>query len=124
GTNGGNQRLLSKLYGLNVGIAENAAATVRTLQIAPNPSSGATVFSASRPMPIGPLTNAQLTIHDGSGRVVWQAAWPAGAERYTLPAGALAPGAYVVRVSRSAGSASRDPAGTPVYTGRLVVMPD
>ncbi len=122
-TNDPQQRLISRLHGLNVGISEVATANVQTLQIAPNPSSEATVLSVAGPMPIGPLTNAQLTIHDGSGRVVWQATWPAGAERYTLAAGTLAPGAYVVRVSRSAGSSASDPAGTPVYTGRLVVMP-
>ncbi len=111
------QRLISRLYGLNVGIHEQQANQLQPLQIAPNPSAGSTVFSTP-----APLTNTELYIHDGSGRFVWQAAWPAGAERYTLPAGALAPGAYVVRVSH-AGSSASDPGRTPAYTGRLVVMP-
>ena len=113
-TNDPTQRFVSRLHGLNVGISETQHGIAQSLQIAPNPSSGATLFSASRPMSIGALANAQLHIHDGSGRVVWQATWPAGAERYTLPAGALAPGAYVVRV----GNGMRE-----VFAGRLVVMP-
>ncbi|MBX2982131.1 MAG: T9SS type A sorting domain-containing protein [Flavobacteriales bacterium] len=117
-TNDPSQRLISKLYGLNVGINEQQPSPVQALQIAPNPSAGSTVLSTGAAM-----ANAELVVHDASGRVVWQVAWPAGAERYELPAGTLAPGAYVLRVSRSAGAAARDPAGTPVDTGRLVVMP-
>ncbi|MBZ0207797.1 MAG: T9SS type A sorting domain-containing protein [Flavobacteriales bacterium] len=102
-----------------VGIHELEAA--RPLAIVPNPSAGATVFSANEQ-----LTQAELYIHDASGRVVWQGAWPAGAERYSLPAGMLAPGAYVVRVaSRASATAgvAATAAGKPMYTGRLVVMP-
>ncbi len=135
-TNDPTQRLISRLYGLNVGIHEQEANRLGPLQIAPNPSAGATVFSvassASATESTAPV-NAQLYIHDGSGRLVWQAVWPAGVEQYTLPAGALAPGAYVVRVAH-AGSSASDPARTPAYTpgaetlmeqytGRLVVMP-
>ncbi|MGB3868431.1 MAG: T9SS type A sorting domain-containing protein, partial [Flavobacteriales bacterium] len=110
-------------YGLNVGINEQQPGPMHPLQIAPNPSAGSTVLSTGAAM-----ANAELAVHDASGRVVWQAPWPAGAERYELPAGTLAPGAYVVRVA----SGLRGPqppqpqgssAGTPVYTGRLVVMP-
>ncbi len=123
-TNDASQRFVSRLYGHNVGIHEQATNAFQPLSIYPNPSSGATEFSAS-----GPLANAQLTIHDGSGRVVWQAAWPAGTERYTLPAGALAPGAYVVRVASRASATASGHQGPgaetlmELYTGRLVVMP-
>ncbi len=121
-TNDTTQRLISRLYGLNVGIHEQDYKGLQSLSIAPNPSAGATVLSvASRASATAPV-NAELYIHDGSGRLVWQAAWPAGVERYTLPAGALAPGAYVVRVAQ-AGSSASDPARTPACTGRLVVMP-
>ncbi|MBK7286691.1 MAG: T9SS type A sorting domain-containing protein [Flavobacteriales bacterium] len=95
-TNDTSQRLISRLYGLNVGIHEQEADQPQPLQIAPNPSAGSTVFSAP-----APLSNTELYIHDGSGRLVWQVEWPAGAEQYTLPAGALAPGAYVVRVAHA-----------------------
>ena len=114
-TNDPSQRFVSRLHGLNVGIHEQQPGHVQPLQIAPNPSAGATVFSVNEQ-----LTHAELYIHDASGRVVWQATWPAGAEQYELPAGALAPGAYVVWV---ASRASATAAGTAVYTGRLVVMP-
>ncbi len=104
----------------SVGIAELDGR--RPLTIFPNPTVGGAVLSVEMP-----LSNAQVEVHDASGRVVWQADWPAGAERHTLPAGALAPGAYVVRVSHAGSSATRyasgDPAVTPAYTGRLVMMP-
>ncbi|HRN38518.1 MAG TPA: T9SS type A sorting domain-containing protein [Flavobacteriales bacterium] len=125
-TTDASQRLMSKLYGLNVGINEQQPSPVQALQIAPNPSAGSTVFSTG-----AALGNAELVVHDASGRVVWQAAWPAGAERYTLPSEALAPGAYVVRVAsglrgpqppQSQGT-SATVARAPVYTGRLVVLP-
>src|SRR5690606_15561219 len=120
-TNDPTQRFVSRLHGLNVGIAEHGAGQAQQLHIAPNPSAGATVLSLE-----ALVQNGTLTIHDASGRVVWQEPWPPGAYTHTLQAGALAPGAYVVRVSRSAGSAARGPAGTAgasVYSGRLVVMP-
>ncbi|HRQ84117.1 MAG TPA: T9SS type A sorting domain-containing protein, partial [Flavobacteriales bacterium] len=120
GTDGSNQRLISRLYGLNMGIQEQHDGQVAPLQIAPNPSAGQTVLSVGTPPQKG-----TLTIHDASGRVVWQEPWPAGAYTHTLRAGASAPGTYVVRVVSSdaatAGSAARDPAGG--YVGQLVVLP-
>ncbi|MBZ0207800.1 MAG: T9SS type A sorting domain-containing protein [Flavobacteriales bacterium] len=107
-----------------VGIHEVEA--VRPLAMAPNPTASGTVLSMDMP-----ASNAQVEVHDASGRVVWQAAWPAGAERYTLPAGTLAAGAYVVQVasglrgpqpSQPQGT-SATAAGATLYTGRLVVMP-
>ncbi|MBX2982129.1 MAG: T9SS type A sorting domain-containing protein [Flavobacteriales bacterium] len=125
-TNDPSQRLISKLYGLNVGINEQQPSPMQTLQIAPNPSAGSTVLSTGAAM-----ANAELVVHDASGRVVWQAAWPAGAEQYRLPAGVLAPGAYVVRVASGLrGPQPPQPQGSSataavaiVYTGRLVVLP-
>lgn len=125
-TNDTTQRLISRLYGLNVGIHEQANNVLQPLSIVPNPSAGATVFSTNEQ-----LTQVELYIHDGSGRVVWQAPWPAGAERYELPAGTLAPGAYVVRVASGLRGpqppqpqrSSATAAVAIVYTGRLVVMP-
>ena len=114
--------MISKLYGLNVGINEQQPSPVQALQTAPNPSAGSTVLSTGTAM-----GNAELAVHDASGRVVWQAAWPAGEERYTLPAGTLAPGAYVLRLglrglSHLAQRSSATAAVVIVYTGRLVVM--
>lgn len=108
-TNDTSQRLLSKLYGLNVGINEHAAAP-HPITIAPNPASGAVQFSVAT-VPV----HASLTIHDACGRQVWKAPWPAGAYTHTLQAGTLAPGAYVVRLGPAAGPTR--------YTGRLVVVP-
>jgi hypothetical protein len=108
-TNDTDQRFVSRLYGLNVGIHEQAAGQVVPLQIAPNPSVGETLLSLSAPVQKG-----VLTIHDTSGRLVWQAAWPQGVSSFTLPAGALAPGTYVVQVNGREG---------PVSSGKLVILP-
>ncbi|HMN05879.1 MAG TPA: T9SS type A sorting domain-containing protein [Flavobacteriales bacterium] len=123
-TNDPNQRLISRLYGLNVGIPEHAPP--RPLTIAPNPASGAVQLSVGA-APVG----AALYVHDASGRVVLQQPWPAGAYTHTLEAGTLAPGVYVLRVAaqplsvraqpRTEGASQ--PTGPPLYTGRLVVVP-
>ena len=109
GTDGSSQRLISRLYGLNVGIKENGTNTNTPLSIAPNPSNGGAVQLSVGCVP----KHATLSIHDASGRVVRQAAWPTGAISYTLPADALAPGTYIVRVRCS----------TELYSGRLVAIP-
>ncbi|MCC6841203.1 MAG: T9SS type A sorting domain-containing protein, partial [Flavobacteriales bacterium] len=102
------QRLLSKLYGLNVGISEHGA-RAKPLQIAPNPSAGQTVLSVGTPQQKG-----TLSIHDASGRVVWQEPWPAGTVTHTLKAGLLAPGTYLLRVQEEQGT---------LHTGKLIVLP-
>lgn len=110
-TNDPGQRLLSKLYGLNVGISEHEASTAMPLAMAPNPAHGAVQLSVGA----AAAAQAMLTIHDASGRQVLQEPWPAGAHTHTLQAGALAPGTYMVRVASGAAATA--------YTGRLVVLP-
>ncbi|MBK9419482.1 MAG: T9SS type A sorting domain-containing protein [Flavobacteriales bacterium] len=92
-----------------VGISGSYQLTPKPLSIAPNPIAGSALFSVEKP-----LQNAQLTLHDASGRMVWNAPWPPGSVKFTLPENALAPGTYLVRVSE---------AGQGGYSGRLVVMP-
>ncbi|MBP8823811.1 MAG: T9SS type A sorting domain-containing protein, partial [Flavobacteriales bacterium] len=116
-TNDPSQRLLSKLYGLNVGINEQPARSA-TLHIAPNPSHGGAVQLSVDEVP----KRAILSIHDASGRVVLREEWPDGTFTHTLQAGLLAPGTYVVRVAvplASRASAS----GTDTYTGKMIVLP-
>jgi hypothetical protein len=115
-TNDPLQGFVSRLYGFNVGISEQDQFTPKPLTIAPNPTAGSALFSVEQP-----LQNAQLTLHDASGRVALQMAWPAGSSQCVLPAGAVAPGAYVATVASSA-SATVD-THTTRYTGRLVVLP-
>ncbi len=110
-TNDPGQRLLSKLYGLNVGISEHEASMAMPLAMAPNPAHGAVQLSVGA----AAAAQAMLTIHDASGRQVLQEPWPAGAHTHTLQAGALAPGTYMVRVASGAAATA--------YTGRLVVLP-
>ena len=108
-TNDTQQRMVSHLYGLNVGIHEQATDQLAPLQIAPNPSAGETRFSLPAPVQQG-----ELGIHDTSGRLVWQAAWPQGSSSFTLPAGELAPGTYLVRLREGVEITA---------SGKLVVLP-
>ena len=90
-----------------VGIHEVEGA--RLLSMAPNPTSESTVLSME-----APVANAHVEVHEASGRIVLERAWPAGSSNYTLPAGTLAPGTYIVRVK----------GGThELYSGRLIVIP-
>lgn len=58
-TNDTTQRLISRLYGLNVGIHEQVNKVLQPLSIVPNPSAGATVLST------GPaMANAELAVSD------------------------------------------------------------
>ena len=92
-----------------VGISELHSSIPAPLTVAPNPTATSALFSIDTS-----LQNAQLTLHDASGRVAWQVAWPAGSSHYRLPEGALAPGAYVATVRSGANTR---------YSGRLVVLP-
>ncbi len=112
----------------SVGIAE--LETPRPLSIYPNPTAGGAELAVEMP-----LSQAQVEVHDASGRVVLRMPWSAGQTRLSLPAGALAPGAYVVRVaSRSSATARASAIAVghqgpgaetlmELSTGRLVVMP-
>ena len=108
-TNDPSQALMSKLYGLNVGISEHGAHS-EPLQITPNPSAGQTVLSVSVPPQKG-----TVNIHDASGRVVLQEPWPAGTYTHTLRAGLLAPGTYMLRVQEEEQRTR--------YSGKLIVLP-
>lgn len=109
-TNDPNQWLVSRLYGLNVGISEHGASQMRQLEIAPNPSNGGAVQLTVGTAP----KHALLCIHDPSGRIVRQEPWPAGMYTHTLRAGLLAPGTYMLRVQEEQGMS---------YTGKLIVLP-
>ncbi len=91
-----------------VGIGELTIASVQPLQIAPNPSAGQTVLSTGTPVRQG-----ILSIHDPSGRMALRVPWPSGT-RYTLPAGTLAPGTYIVRVQKGQ---------RMLYSGKLIILP-
>lgn len=85
------------------------------LAIAPNPTVGGTVISLEAPM-----TNGVVEVHDASGRLVLQKAWPAGGSSYTLEAGALAPGTYIMRV---VSSTSASASASTLYSGKLIILP-
>ena len=108
-TNDTQQGFVTRLYGLNVGISEQDQFKPKPLTIAPNPTAGSALLSVDEP-----LQNAQLTLHDASGRVALDVAWLTGSAQYRLPARALAPGAYVANVRTGANTR---------YSGRLVVLP-
>ncbi|MBK9061124.1 MAG: hypothetical protein IPL81_15100 [Flavobacteriales bacterium] len=82
-TNDASQRLIDRLYGFERGHTQEQGRPATRRYRSP---SQALALLYSR------LTNrsqTELYIHDGGGRLVWQVEWPAGAEQYTLPAGAL-----------------------------------
>ncbi|MBP9081205.1 MAG: T9SS type A sorting domain-containing protein, partial [Flavobacteriales bacterium] len=108
-TNDPGQRMVSRLYGLDVGIHEQAANRLHPLVIAPNPSAGSALLSVEKPL--GP---GMLTVHDASGRVVLSEGWPAGTYTHTLRAGALAPGTYLLHVQEEQGA---------LYSGKLILLP-
>jgi|GEM_PF-843814 hypothetical protein len=99
-----------------VGISEKDQLKPKPLTIAPNPTAGKALLSVEQP-----LQNAQLTLHDASGRVALQMAWPAGSAQCRVQAGAVASGAYVATVASSASATVAT--NTPRYSGRLVVLP-
>ncbi|MBP8823632.1 MAG: T9SS type A sorting domain-containing protein [Flavobacteriales bacterium] len=91
----------------NTSEQEHGAGQAQPLQIAPNPSSGTTTFTTK-----AQVRQGTLQVHDSSGHLVLQAVWPPGSSSYTLEPGAVAPGAYVVRVQPgAAGAAAQDSAG-------------
>ncbi|MCC6839921.1 MAG: T9SS type A sorting domain-containing protein [Flavobacteriales bacterium] len=109
-TNDPDQRLISRLHGLNVGVEEHGVMQVQALHIAPNPCHGGAVQLSVGEVP----KRATLTIHDASGRVVRQEPWPAGTVTHTLKAGLLAPGTYLLRVQEEQGT---------LHAGKLIVLP-
>ncbi|MBS1569947.1 MAG: T9SS type A sorting domain-containing protein [Bacteroidetes bacterium] len=96
-----------------VGISEIVRANL--LAMAPNPTAGNTLLSVN-----APLANGAVEVHDASGRMVLQRAWPAGSSSYTLEAGALAPGTYMMRV---ASSTSASASASTLYSGKLIILP-
>lgn len=109
-TNDPNQWLISRLYGLNVGISEHSTSRVQQLEIAPNPSNGGAVQLTVGTAP----KHALLCIHDPSGRIVRQEPWPAGTYTHTLRAGLLAPGTYILCVQEEQRA---------LCAGKLIILP-
>jgi hypothetical protein len=88
----------------------------KPLTIAPNPTAGSALLSVEQP-----LQNAQLTLHDASGRVGCRWLGLRVVRNVFCQAGAVAPGAYVATVASSASATVAT--HTPRYSGRLVVLP-
>ncbi len=102
-TNYPQQRFISRLYGLDVGIAERTA--LPPLQPYPNPGTGS--FTLELPLS-APVT---LELLDASGRVLHTQVLRTGTHSHTVQS-ALPAGVYVLRV--------REPEGA-VRRGRVVV---
>lgn len=99
------QRFVSRLYGLNVGMREHV---VEPLQLAPNPTYGP--LSVTLPQN-GKAQRAEVL--DANGRLVRIAGIAASAEQFTMDLADLIEGAYVMRLRMQDGS---------VRYGRFVIM--
>ena len=76
-------------------VASATAPGALALSAGPNPTAGPLALRFGRAVP----AEVTLEVTDALGRVVWAGRRPAGATGASLDLGALAPGAYVVRVS-------------------------
>jgi uncharacterized delta-60 repeat protein len=94
-TNYPDQAFVSRLYGLDVGIAEHTA--LPPLAIYPNPSNGSFAMDLELNKP------ALLQLLDASGRTVLEQQLPRGLFTHTINANGLAPGVYAVQVQEAAG---------------------
>ncbi|HRD52502.1 MAG TPA: T9SS type A sorting domain-containing protein, partial [Flavobacteriales bacterium] len=104
-TNDPTQRFVSRLYGLNVGLREQALAP---LQLQPNPTYG--------PLTVLLPQSAQAQhaeVLDAHGRMVWSKSLGAASEQVQLELSALSEGAYLLRLRMKDGG---------VRSGRFVIM--
>ncbi|MBL7941009.1 MAG: T9SS type A sorting domain-containing protein [Flavobacteriales bacterium] len=86
------QRFVSRLYGLNVGVREEVA--LAQLSVFPNPSDGHFEVRASLP-----LRNANLALVALTGKTLRTWAWPQGAQQAGFDASGLAAGNYILRLA-------------------------
>ena len=93
-TNDTTQRMVSKLYGLSVGVDEPAAPLAATLRMYPNPASAYVVFEAD-----GGTVPTMLLITDLQGRTVRSVPCPAGALRMEVPLLGLTAGQYIAQIT-------------------------
>ncbi|MEZ4756244.1 MAG: hypothetical protein R2817_05410 [Flavobacteriales bacterium] len=93
-TNDTTQRMVSKLYGLSVGVDEPATPRAATLRMYPNPASAYVVFEAD-----GGTVPTMLLITDLQGRTVRSVPCPAGALRMEVPLLGLTAGQYIAQIT-------------------------
>jgi len=108
-TNDTAQRFVSKLYGLNVGVAEQANGSSGMLDIFPNPCTTQATVNWPAGTPV-----EQLTLTDASGRVVRQ--WKPSirtAAQHTFSVDGLSSGMYTMQVRAKDG----------IRSGRILVAP-
>lgn len=104
-TNDPDQRFVSRLYGLDVGVRENELAP---LQVQPNPTHGP--LSVTLP---ANTTALHAEVLDANGRMVWSKALSAHSEQLQLDLSALREGAYVLHLRMEDGS---------LRNGRVVIL--
>lgn len=93
-TNDTTQRMVSKLYGLSVGVDEPATPRAATLRMYPNPAGAYVVFEAD-----GGTVPTMLLITDLQGRTVRSVPCPAGALRMEVPLLGLTAGQYIAQIT-------------------------
>jgi hypothetical protein len=88
-TNDTTQRMVSKLYGLSVGVEDPSAPSTATLRMYPNPASTYVVFEVDQAG-----AASELVLRDALGAIVRSWQWPEGRERFEVSLNGLAAGTY------------------------------
>lgn len=98
-TNDPQQRMVSRLHGLGVGVQEVVLPGVQVPVIVPNPNNGCFTLSFNSPLLAGSFYN----VYDAMGRLLGN--WPlsAGATRHEVDLRRFGQGMYVVQISDPAG---------------------
>jgi uncharacterized delta-60 repeat protein len=108
-TNDTTQRMVSRLYGLDVGVREQSEPQAK-LSVHPNPAHAWVAFDYDLNVP---AENAELIVLDALGRRTWRASLSLSRHQVLWDVRATAPGAY---------SAVLENAGARVATERLVLQ--
>lgn len=108
-TNDTTQRMVSRLYGLDVGVREQSEPQAK-LSVHPNPANAWVAFDYDLNVP---AENAELIVLDALGRRTWRASLSLSRHQVLWDVRATAPGAY---------SAVLENAGARVATERLVLQ--
>ena len=90
-TNDTTQRMVSRLYGLEVGVREQES--MASLSVYPNPSSGSFTLHTALP-----TANGMVYLLDATGRAVRSWIWSSGVEQASFSTCGLQGGKYLVRL--------------------------
>jgi uncharacterized delta-60 repeat protein len=94
-TNDTTQRMVSKLYGLSVGVEGSPEGSVGVLRIQPNPTPGRITVSFPDPL----QRDTYYSVIDATGRLLYQRPLPAGGTEEDIDLSRFGPGTYILRIT-------------------------